>query len=812
MIDPAAGVDANAPATRPTSLGPTLVRQNGIWTLDLSDLPMFQGLSVLARALGDLVIEQLREDGMDLVVERSISALQNPELLLVLGVARVKLCTEHEIGETITAFPNQFQDYLRAILGTLQLRHYREALFPFDPATPSRALVFEFLFPEGAPVQATRFVLERILSRRDGNRSYLRITVEKANGRRMDLDSLPHLWVRDLERRTFLAGTTRIAQAWRDWILREAERGRRHFSERSRPTSHTFSTFAKAGLGHVEQIQISWNQDFVGHLLDGEPGEIDRLLKRALLAIEDHNVREQLNDGEIVGVLSGDVEAYLCLMQRGRLLSVSLGERHHRTIIDSFLQAMPATAAVVRKTLERSPGLPLEGVRVLLVHHLTAEVLGLIAALRQLGCRDLEVHFVAYGGEAPTAYLDPLLDLPEDEFYCLSLVNVPHRDKVEGHYVLSSQFSPVSKNSRLPSLLQGKDHYYDAMRVVTRARFDELIERARNEGGRCLVIEDGGYVAPGVNQDCLSRRIPAEHFQPLIGTVEHTRNGFDRLQAVEAEYGQLAFPAYSIAVSKLKLDFEAWEVAGTILNAVENVLNAAGRVLSQRNCVVLGSRGAIGGHLMNMLRNRLRHPDEQLLGVDLKVCGEEPGSRECIRYQDLPIGRRRSLDLVIGVIGACVLTCEDMEDWLLHATRSTLTLASGSTKTEEFSGLARWLDGLLNSTEPRIGGHPVAIRMRELNDTITSRVYGHVYTFRIDTGAGILIERELWLLSNLTPVNFLFYGVPTEVIDLVIAELLSCSLGLLRNHDGLEPRLHAVDKEIDPEGNLLPALRPLSTV
>jgi hypothetical protein len=50
------------------------------------------------------------------------------------------------------------------------------------------------------------------------------------------------------------------------------------------------------------------------------------------------------------------------------------------------------------------------------------------------------------------------------------------------------------------------------------------------------------------------------------------------------------------------------------------------------------------------------------------------------------------------------------------------------------------------------------------------------------------------------PVNFLFYGCPTEIIDDVLAQLVSASLALLRQAATLPlPRLYAVD--FDPEAS-----------
>ena len=156
----------------------------------------------------------------------------------------------------------------------------------------------------------------------------------------------------------------------------------------------------------------------------------------------------------------------------------------------------------------------------------------------------------------------------------------------------------------------------------------------------------------------------------MIGSVEHTRNGFNRLAEVEAAFDRLAFPAFSIAISSLKLDVEAKEVAVSIINAIENVLHATGRILNRRSCLVLGSKGAIGGRIVGVLLNRLDVPREQLWGVDLKASeGREGEPQELIEaptYQELTDQRRLQTDLVIGVTGQSILTGEDLTEWLLN--------------------------------------------------------------------------------------------------------------------------------------------------
>ena len=72
------------------------------------------------------------------------------------------------------------------------------------------------------------------------------------------------------------------------------------------------------------------------------------------------------------------------------------------------------------------------------------------------------------------------------------------------------------------------------------------------------------------------------------------------------------------------------------------------------------------------------------------------------------------------------------------------------------------------------------------------------FTFRFAPPAK-LPDKRLVFLANLTPVNFLFYGVPTEVMDRVMAQLMRATLGLVRavrRRPRLPARLYAVDRDV----------------
>jgi len=144
---------------------------------------------------------------------------------------------------------------------------------------------------------------------------------------------------------------------------------------------------------------------------------------------------------------------------------------------------------------------------------------------------------------------------------------------------------------------------------------------------------------------------------------------------------------------------------------------------------------------------------------------------------------------------------DQLEEWLLAGEGRELVITSGSSKTIEFADLILWIDGLLGDPQPTLGGRPLEIHSEDVSDPRTGRVYGRRYAFVLAGRA----PNEVVLLANLTPVNFLFYGVPTELIDEVLTELVTCSLGLARRavREALPARLWAVDRDITPGGELL---------
>jgi len=522
--------------------------------------------------------------------------------------------------------------------------------------------------------------------------------------------------------------------------------------------------------------------------------------------------------------------------------------------LETYLRRMPQLSEVVTNALA-SGQRPLMQHSVLLVHHLTGEVLGTIAALRNLGCDDIVTVFVGYNPDLENAYRPYLDDLPVDEFRCYILGTVPgSQGAAEPAYVIPRTFvkQPATDSmavlDELNAMMKAKGlSFMAAMRALIVQVSLAQMARTRAAARRLLVIEDGGYTAPILNDAALSgitvTQLRVQHAAPadaatdaalpaamkdlvaevMFGSVEHTRNGYDLNMRTYLAHGRLAAPAFSIAVSYMKTQVESDTVAATILNAVESVLYSHGVGLRRRNTFVFGSRGNIGRRLMEQLRARLDTPNEALIGCDLKVgrpdtMSELPswqfhpsqssagGASEVATYKEVDKARTGSLDLILGVTGGPtpghpVLQVQDVVAWLLSGQRRELYIASGSTKTDEFPEVLAWMNSLLRSATAEkpvvtteLGGRRARVQKLDVVDLLSHRSFGSRYHFAIEQDDGSWRERDLLFLENLMPVNFLFYGVPTEVIDQVLAQLVSAALALVRHAASLpKPRLYAVD-------------------
>ncbi|MCG6166582.1 hypothetical protein [Leptospira sanjuanensis] len=817
--------NSSSPRELETSLGSNLKEgKEGIWDLDLRNLRIFTGLSILSRTLGEEVFEQVQNGIGDVTIFYKINPNINSELLN-LHIGYIQIYARAGVLKDVLLFKEEFQDHLRTVFGTFQRQVWAKKIHPeFYGEDPANCKIYALVFPfhHASPNENIdyQFILERVPNQKEPGEFFFRLTVENYDRANIDLTAVPHVVVDDIGSRIFIAGSTKIAEAINNGILSAAQRGEKFYVEENRSFSRVFEQIEKTPLGKLDQISVFWDKRFSDEIVKTDPIEALPLFKKIFLVLEDHEITKHLKEGFTVLVrLTDETGVYIDLSRLDRVLNFSFNTKRTTLDLNHYLKRMPILEKIAN---QENHDFDLTGFNVFLIHHITSEIVALIETFRRLGSRRLTVAFVKYGGVVPSAYLDVLLDVPTDHFYMSGLqLKVGPKNKI--YYSVSPLYSDSSKLKNLYDRLEEeKLGFFDAMKLLSGHLFLNLLLDSYEKKEKAILVEDGGYIAPFFNEFAIAGKdveflckeysvnratpkLKVADFlsQTLIGSVEHTRNGYDRLKNVEDKNQKLFLPAFSIAISNQKVREESKEVAYSILSAIESILNGQGMILSSRKILILGAKGNIGTFLCKYLRSRLHDTNQDLVQVDLKV--SEPGNLDYRTIDEIAREEFLSRDLILGVVGISILKKEHFEDLILNGTKSKILIASGSTKTAEYTDLIHWLDELSFSEDKKIGGYPARLEFDRILDPQSGIDQGGKVTFNVSKD-GKEIEKTFFLLSDLSPINFLFYGVPTEGMDAIIGQLASATLGMAdQSKKGklVAPGLYAVDHQIDPWGNLL---------
>lgn len=745
----------------------------------------------------------------------------NPELA-DLRISHIQIHSHAGILKEAYVFREEFQYHLRIVFGTIQRLSWASIIYPefFMPASSnviSRALAFQFHLISDNDDVDYQFILERVESAGRPGDFFLRLTIDSSGKANLNLKSIPHAVVDDLGNRTYMAGSTRIAESLTNSILIACYRGQSFYTEEYRTYSQTFEQLSKTGLGALEAINFYWDEAFSSLVLRSNPIDILPHSKKLMLCLEDNTLCGLLRQGAVIKVLLGRVDAYLDLSRKGRVLNVSFNRIRPKRGLDYYLIRMPELCSLAGR---QGHNLDFKGIDIFLVHHITSEVLALIEALFQLSSGRIWITFVKYAGKIPPDYLDILLDIPAERLFMASLERKKTRKHID-YYSISQAFSDTHGLERLHEFMERETpDYFSAMRLLAGHLLLRFCLESERAGKRVLIIEDGGYLAPFLNEYMAQEKMLSEvlahfyldspaHDEPfaqwacrvIIGSVEHTRNGYNRLRALQ-QTAPLSIPAYSIALSEKKTRRESREVAHSILGAIESALYGQGITLSRRRIVVMGAAGNIGANICRLLAARVdisRNGDFARVDVAFN-------HKQLFHFRgldELPDELLLSSDLFLGVIGDSILKKEIIERLLIEGRSEILIFASGSTKTIEFSDLIEFLNNIYAAEYPEVGGHPVEYTAERIIDPQSGMDLGEKLIIRIFKNES-WTAKTLYLLGDLSPVNFLYYGVPTEAMDEIISQLTRLSLGVADLHrKGRLPKtgLYAVDREVDEWGN-----------
>ncbi|XDD42624.1 hypothetical protein AB3N58_15240 [Leptospira sp. WS60.C2] len=808
-----------------TSLGPTLYQvEDGLWEIDLSNLRIFFGLSILSRTIGEEIGNLLQSLPGDLAFTYKINPNINHELV-DMHIQHVQVFARAGILKDWVLFREEFEENLRFVFGSFQQQSIAKKIHPeFYGEDPNRnssvALLFpfdtEFVHPSGYYI-----LMERVQSANRIGDFFLRITIDSREEGCLNLANIPHEVISDAHTRTYIAGASKISESLSNGIINAAQKGETFYEEENSHFSKVFSQIEKTPLGKLSHINFYWEEQYRNLILSSDPNVSLTILKKLFLLLEDSTASKKIKEGNTLRALVGKTSVYVDLSRLDRVLNFSFNQK--RTLLDSnfYLKRMP-----ILETIANGKGhdFHFEGIHIFLIHHITSEIISLIETFRRLKVSSLNVAFVKYGGNIPPVYLDILLDIPTESFYMAGLEFKLTKNHIP-YYGVSPLYSDFEVHASFQHKLEeAKFGFFDAMRRLAMFLFLNQLLQLVEKNETILLIEDGGYVAPVLNERALDdvtfgevlnefwveskqtsnhqkkfSEILAKH---VIGTVEHTRNGYDRLTKVKNDKKSLHLPAYSIAISKEKTLEESKEVARSILNAIENTLHGIGKVLSKRRVLLLGAKGNIGGFLKKYLVGGYLHENNlDVMEVDRKFETESELQKKS--FHSLSAEEFSKYDLLIGVTGESILETKDFETWIFQSEHKQLFLASGSTKTVEFSNFIQWTKELNTSENPKLNGKTVSISFHRILDPQTQMELGSKIVFKM---TDVNLEKEIYLISDGSPVNFLFFGVPTESMDPIISQLASVSLGMVHQYRTKKlpmPDLYAVDHQIDVWGKLL---------
>ncbi len=802
-----------------TSLGIPLIYEDKLWKIDLTHLRVFKGLSVLSRILGDMILDHVQNSVGDLAILYKVNPNINPELILM-HISHIQVYARSGVLDEILFFRDEFHDHLRSVFGTFQRPIWAMQIHPefygSDSLThPSKSLIFPFhKFSEKEEIDY-QFILERVNNKREKGKFIFRLTIESIEEATLHLKNLPHVLVDDLHERFYFEGTSKLSEYISEKISFAIKKNIFFIQEENLTQGHLFEQLHKTPLKKTEQIKIFWDAKFANEFINLENLEKNNYIKKLFLFLEDLSICKFLQENQIIQVQIKQAQIYVYLSRLHKTLNFSINQKKSIQSLNHYLERMPELKNSALLNFNS-----LAGYRVFLIHHMTAEILGTIQAYKISGVSALHVMFVKYGGLVPDDYLEALFETQMQNFF---FAGISKEKTAEGKefYGLARIYSDVSKFQELYQFMKSQTwDFFQAMKFISAHFFLEFTIEAIQKGEKVLLVEDGGYLAPLwneyiANQKMLhdvfheflvsSENIANQNFgawlkQALIGTIEHTRNGYDRLQKIQTEKG-LSFPCFTIALSKKKVVEESKEVAHSILSAIESILHGQGFVLSRRRFLILGAAGNIGKFLCKYLENGKLLPESYpILKLDIAF---ERRENFYSKLEEIPKEELYKIDFILGVVGNSVLEEKFWEDFLWNSLVSQIFIASGSTKTLEFSHLSKFLEGL--SLEKKLNRIEISFTSQEILDPQSHIPQGKIIHIQ-SLDKKISFSKRLYLLGDLTPINFLYYGVPTEMMDSILAQLFLLTIAMKNKYNSgefLKSEIFALDHQIDIYGNLL---------
>lgn len=783
------------------------------FSVSLNNVIDFQGIESLMATLLDQLRESCFFGQSDVAVNINIEKESCPQLHNF-GIHKLFFYGAFENFEDLPLIYNNISLHLKYIFNALQSPAIYADFFNNANTSDTKALLFPFNREVENDTTRLHYLVENV-----AGSHFLRITAEELEHSRLNLRRISHRAISNIDLKQQLQSIRPDTWSIFSSMLTLCRNNRFSFKDTGLQLPQLVNHLKENGYGKLTELTLNWNRTVSNNiLLEGGTVWKDIVL-RILMIVTDRTTISLLNGGNTLKVEYRGIFAYLTLTQRGRNLQIGLDEKVRISPLDDYLVKMEELNQQTKTSL-----LPLNKAHVIFIHHFTNETLAVLGALDYLEVYKTDTLWVKYSGGIPSKFMDTIMDLPSSVFNFYGLQPID-KNQVQSGFCLSEAYSPIENYTSLNAhMKENSVPFFQSMQIMGMHIFLNAILEAN--GTKVIVAEDGGYIAPLINRLALENHSVEDVFgkydftnktlnndvlktqfsdwisDKYAGSVEHTRNGYDALYEVEKSFGQLAFAACSLAVSDFKVNNESIEVAYSCINAVENILNGQGFVLNNRRCLVLGSLGAIGKQTMKMLSARLGSAN--ICGIDIaSQTGKKYDWLQLEKPEQLDATTVYSCDLIFGVIGKSILDEAFFDDLLLNTRCQNIFMASGSTKQFEFSHFMQWAEQLQSGKREIIQGHKISCSAQAIEDPQTSAALGTILSVKIKIQQS---EKQVnfYLLSNLMPVNFQYYGVPRETMDRVMTEFVSLVNVVSRADElSLPPKLHALDHAIKLNGELL---------
>jgi len=199
----------------PNSIGIPLYQEKDCYHLDITDLRVFTGLSVIARILGDHILDLIQNQPGDIAFLYKINQSINPELI-DMKISYIQIYSKRGVLDNISKYRDEFQDHLRSVFGTFQRPIWGSIIHPEyynNTHDQSKALIFPFhLHSDNEDIDYT-FLLERVEYPNEKDHYFFRITIEDSREFSNESNFSPFVVVDDLSSRVYIEGSSKLADS-----------------------------------------------------------------------------------------------------------------------------------------------------------------------------------------------------------------------------------------------------------------------------------------------------------------------------------------------------------------------------------------------------------------------------------------------------------------------------------------------------------------------------------------------------------------------------------------------------------------------